>query len=312
VSITPAGGKIEPNKANIQLTHLEPYFRTEEMMKRRNFFKKNSNLGEFYLVTPYVPGGGGKAQGHVSEQWKKKTIVQVSPWFPSALRRLPIISRREEYLNPVENAIEDVVNRIVLLQHEIQKQPPVTRTLSQVLQGSVLTQVNGGISDIVKSFLTPSKQWEHASIEKLVARLQEFIEYAGQGLQIHATLVDQATESREQLMKFQAEMENGYQGLVMLINNQSEQALNGGGDVAAGMSSLTSAQVVRPQASPQVPKASPMLNVPDRSAGFTGSLRGVPAERRLTADEQMMRREAGSRDGKRDGAAAAPPAKDKK
>lgn len=66
-----------------------------------------------------------------------QTIVAVEPCFPFVLKRLQVTSRREEILNPVENAMEDIIARTTSIQVELQRQPPNSKTLQSLLQGSV-------------------------------------------------------------------------------------------------------------------------------------------------------------------------------
>lgn len=141
---------LDPTKVYLQITHLEPYFTQEFLMTHPTFFKRNTNismgfiflfffgnffLGEFFFVTPFTPSG--KAHGPINEQYKRKTILTVQPGFPSLLKRLPVVAKREEVSTPIENAIEDIVVRTLSIQEELQREKANTKALQSLLQGSV-------------------------------------------------------------------------------------------------------------------------------------------------------------------------------
>ena len=149
--------KIDYSKSYMQITHMEPFFQkissssTSSLSSSSNnarlsassssstvvpvtFFQKNSNLSHFVFETPFTLSGKAHAE-HVSDQYKRKTVLTVNGSFPHLLCRLPVASKYEIIVSPLENAIEDIEKRNRVLENEISSRTP--KTLRQVLQGSV-------------------------------------------------------------------------------------------------------------------------------------------------------------------------------
>uniref|UniRef100_A0A8C2KSE2 Dedicator of cytokinesis 6 n=1 Tax=Cyprinus carpio TaxID=7962 RepID=A0A8C2KSE2_CYPCA len=72
--------KLDPNKAYLQITYVEPFFDTYELKERITYFDKNYNLRTFMYCTPFTLDG--RAHGDLHEQYKRKTILTTSHAFP--------------------------------------------------------------------------------------------------------------------------------------------------------------------------------------------------------------------------------------
>ena len=63
--------------ANIQITHVEPYFTEEMLQERPSQFERTNNLSRFVFEAPFTREG--KQQGDVTRQCTRKTIVTSEP-----------------------------------------------------------------------------------------------------------------------------------------------------------------------------------------------------------------------------------------
>jgi hypothetical protein len=197
---------LDPAKAYLQITHLEPYFPPEELKKRRNIFRRNTDLREFVFVTPFTMSG--KAHGALHEQYKRKTILTVEHSFPFVLKRLPVVAKREEVLSPIENAIEDITNRTLQIQVELERQPPILKAIQSLLQGSVRLQVNAGSVEVARVFLGPSrKEYPAQHVQVLERRMMEFLKACEALVRLNRTLIDHNDPTQ---LAFQEEMQNGF------------------------------------------------------------------------------------------------------
>jgi len=162
--------KLDPSKAYLQITFVEPYFTEEELKTRTTMFERNSQIGTqhlflssnaryltaavdtFFYETPYTKDG--KAHGGVDVQWKRKTILKTEHYFPYVKRRQPVVSQKIIEMSPLEVSVESIGKRCEALQAAITAKEP--KSLQVVLQGSVRLQVNAGPLEIATTFLAPS------------------------------------------------------------------------------------------------------------------------------------------------------------
>jgi hypothetical protein len=68
--------------AYMQIVYVEPFFPEP----RQTFFEQNHEISYFVYETPFTKAG--KAQGAVTEQWKRKTVIHVESFsFPCIRKR---------------------------------------------------------------------------------------------------------------------------------------------------------------------------------------------------------------------------------
>uniref|UniRef100_A0A8C4QLC5 Dedicator of cytokinesis 7 n=1 Tax=Eptatretus burgeri TaxID=7764 RepID=A0A8C4QLC5_EPTBU len=132
--------KLDPNKACIQITYVEPYFDMYEMKQRVTYFDKNYNIRRFLFATPFTLDG--RAHGDLQEQYKRKTVLTTSHAFPYIKTRINVNHKQEIILTPIEVAIEDMQKKTQELAFATHQDPPDPKMLQMVLQGSVGTTVN--------------------------------------------------------------------------------------------------------------------------------------------------------------------------
>ncbi|KTG34255.1 hypothetical protein cypCar_00008038 [Cyprinus carpio] len=107
--------KLDPNKAFIQITYVEPYFDTYEMKDRITYFDKNYNLRRFVYCTPFTLDG--RAHGDLHEQFKRKTILTTSHAFPYIKTRINIIHKEEGPLEVAQVFLSEIPSDPKLYRH---------------------------------------------------------------------------------------------------------------------------------------------------------------------------------------------------
>ncbi|NWW45432.1 DOCK8 protein, partial [Pedionomus torquatus] len=167
--------KLDPNKAYIQITFVEPYFDEYEMKDRVTYFEKNFNLCRFMYTTPFTMDG--RPRGELSEQYKRNTILTTMHAFPYIKTRISVIQKEEFILTPIEVAIEDMRKKTQELTAATNQEPPDAKMLQMVLQGSVGATVNQGPLEVAQVFLAeiPADPKLYRHHNKLRLCFKEFI-----------------------------------------------------------------------------------------------------------------------------------------
>ncbi|KNC46650.1 uncharacterized protein AMSG_03087 [Thecamonas trahens ATCC 50062] len=201
---------LEPGKGYIQITSLEPYLSAREAAERKTDFATIAGVDKFIYETPFTKSG--KARGSTSQQWKRKTILRVATPFPHLLKRSRVVECTTVELSPLENGVEAIASRVAGLRTAVGKGE--LKVLLQLLQGSVLLQVNAGAIEIAEAFLGPNApkagdddELNPILLERLRVQLGLFLDACGDGLVISKSLI-----SLEQA-PLQEEMERGYGSL---------------------------------------------------------------------------------------------------
>ena len=89
--------KLNPEKAYIQITYVEPYFDNFELRDRVTVFERNFNIIRFIYATPFTPDGN--PHGELHEQYKRKTILTTSNHFPYVKTRIQVVDRKQVRTN---------------------------------------------------------------------------------------------------------------------------------------------------------------------------------------------------------------------
>ncbi|XP_030623318.1 dedicator of cytokinesis protein 8 [Chanos chanos] len=199
--------KLDPNKAYIQITYVEPYFDDYEMKDRQTNFEKNFNLRRFMYTTPFTKSG--KPRGELSEQYKRKTILTTMHAFPYVKTRINVIQKEEFDLTPIEVAIEDMQKKTRELEVATHREQPDAKMLQMVLQGSVGATVNQGPLEVAQVFLNEipadPKLFRHHN--KLRLCFKEFIMRCGEAVEKNKHLI--AADQKE----YQQELKKNYNKL---------------------------------------------------------------------------------------------------
>ncbi|XP_006863792.1 PREDICTED: dedicator of cytokinesis protein 8 isoform X1 [Chrysochloris asiatica] len=199
--------KLDPNKAYIQITFVEPYFDEYEMKDRMTYFEKNFNLRRFMYTTPFTLEG--RPRGELQEQHQRNTVLTTSHAFPYIKTRIRIIQKEEFVLTPIEVAIEDMKKKTLQLAVAINQEPPDAKMLQMVLQGSVGATVNQGPLEVAQVFLAeiPADPKLYRHHNKLRLCFKEFIMRCGEAVEKNKHLI--TAEQRE----YQQELKKNYSKL---------------------------------------------------------------------------------------------------
>ncbi|CAB3248141.1 unnamed protein product [Arctia plantaginis] len=144
---------LDPDKAYIQITYVEPYFEPHELRKRVTHYERNYNIKRFMYATPFTVGG--RAHGDIAEQCKRKTILTTAHHFPYVKTRIQVVQRTQIILSPIEVAIEDIQKKINELAAATSQEPADPKMLQMVVQGCIGTTVNQGPLELAQVFLAP-------------------------------------------------------------------------------------------------------------------------------------------------------------
>uniref|UniRef100_W5MSP2 Dedicator of cytokinesis 8 n=1 Tax=Lepisosteus oculatus TaxID=7918 RepID=W5MSP2_LEPOC len=181
--------KLNPKKAYIQITFVEPYFDEYEMKDRLTNFEKNFNLRRFMYTTPFTKSG--RPRGELNEQYKRKTILTTMHAFPYVKTRINVIQKEEFDLTPIEVAIEDMQKKTLELAVATHREQPDAKMLQMVLQGSVGATVNQGPLEVAQVFLNEipadPKLFRHHN--KLRLCFKEFIMRCGEAVEKNRHLI---------------------------------------------------------------------------------------------------------------------------
>uniref|UniRef100_A0A7N9AXY8 Dedicator of cytokinesis 8 n=1 Tax=Mastacembelus armatus TaxID=205130 RepID=A0A7N9AXY8_9TELE len=199
---TPVDKKqLNPNKAYIQITYVEPYFDDYEMKDRLTNFEKNFNLRRFMYTTPFTKSG--RPRGELQEQYKRKTILTTMHAFPYVKTRINVIQKEEFDLTPIEVAIEDMQKKTRELAVATHREQPDAKMLQMVLQGSVGATVNQGPLEVAQVFLNEipadPKLFRHHN--KLRLCFKEFIMRCGEAVEKNKHLITSDQKEYQQELK---------------------------------------------------------------------------------------------------------------
>ncbi|XP_064416958.1 dedicator of cytokinesis protein 7 isoform X2 [Latimeria chalumnae] len=204
--------KLDPDKAYIQITYVEPYFDSYEMKDRITYFDKNYNLRNFMFCTPFTLDG--RAHGDLHEQYKRKTILTTSNAFPYIKTRINVLQKEEIILIPIEVAIEDMQKKTQELAFATHQDPADAKMLQMVLQGCVGTTVNQGPLEVAQVFLAEipddPKLFRHHN--KLRLCFKDFTKRCEDALRKNKTLI--GPDQKE----YHRELERNYNRLKEALN----------------------------------------------------------------------------------------------
>lgn len=203
--------KLDPNKAYIQITYVEPYFDLYEKRNKTTYFEQNYNIKRFMYATPFTLDG--RAHGELAEQYKRKTILTTCQTFPYIKTRLTVIGREQVILLPIEAAIEDIQKKTREL--DLATSGKDTKILQMVLQGCIGTTVNQGPVEVAIVFLKelidkPEKATKHHN--KLRLCFKDFLKKGYDALHKNKSLI------KHDQKEYQRELERNYHDIKEKLN----------------------------------------------------------------------------------------------
>ncbi|XP_046985251.1 dedicator of cytokinesis protein 7 [Schistocerca americana] len=218
---------LNPEKAYIQITYVEPYFESYEMRYRVTYFDRNFNIKRFYYATPFTPRG--RAHGELHEQYKRKTILTTANHFPYIKTRIQVVDRKQIILTPIEVAIEDIQKKTMELAQSTHQEPPDPKILQMVLQGCIGTTVNQGPMEIAVVFLSELLNGQKAPNKlqnKLRLCFKDFSKKCNDALKKNRNLI--GADQRD----YQRELERNYSCFterllpLITVNNAHRTSIN--------------------------------------------------------------------------------------
>ncbi|XP_060519679.1 dedicator of cytokinesis protein 7 isoform X2 [Cylas formicarius] len=214
---------LDPEKAYIQITYVEPYFEQFELRYRQTHFDRNFNIKRFVYATPFTMTG--KAHGELKDQYKRKTILTTAVHFPYVKTRIQVVGRTQVTLTPVEVAIEDIQKKTQELAAATHQEPPDPKILQMVLQGCIGTTVNQGPLEMALTFLPANGKTLTRSQNKLRLCFRDFSKKCCDALKKNKNLIgpDQKDYQRELDRNYKRFIEK----LQPLVNGQSVTIVSG-------------------------------------------------------------------------------------
>jgi hypothetical protein len=207
----------------IELQSVQPYFGPRQKrrdgicddhsLSRSTDAEQNTNVKIFSFDSAFTDTG--RSHGPLSEQKMRRTIITTEFAFPYVRTRAHVLEDPEVIdLDPLDNAIELVRSRNDHLANIISTPEPDVNMLQLALQGSVRAAVNGGIPDIVKTFLDdPESPYPKEQLFKLPVILTQFCFLCQRGLARDDELVRTGV-----LRPFHLSLEEGFQELQDLLS----------------------------------------------------------------------------------------------
>ncbi|KAK9870395.1 hypothetical protein WA026_007964 [Henosepilachna vigintioctopunctata] len=192
---------LDPKFAYIQVTHVTPYFEKEELEERQTEFEQNHDINCFMFETPFTKDG--KARGNPEEQWKRRTILKTSYYFPYVKKRIPVCSKKFVELSPIEVAIDEMQTRVSELEEVVFTEPTDVKKLQLRLQGSVCVQVNAGPLAYASVFLDPtlSSMYSEEKVEELKDIYREFLKICYTALQINSKMITSEQQEYQDVLR---------------------------------------------------------------------------------------------------------------
>jgi len=200
--------EMAPGIHYIQVMPVEAIYERTIHNRSPTLFEKQHGVNSFYYSQPYAPEGE-KISDDVDKQYKINTICKTEHFFPFVSRRFKVISEESQVVEPIDSAIKLIKTRVESLRAELNPgQKANTKTLQELLQGSILSQVNVGPLAICKTFFSSTIGSQDSSsgtkLQILKQFIIEFVRLCAVGLKLNGYLI--TTQD-----KLQEEMEQAYQ-----------------------------------------------------------------------------------------------------
>jgi len=155
---------------------------------RRTEYERNFNCTKFYYEVPFTKEGGIQTDD-ITEQWKRKTLLETSQAFPHIFNRLTVNSKEIIELTPIQNAIESISSKLKKLQNELSLTLD-SKSLQLLLHGILLAQVNVGPIAVAKTFLTEEDRFDKKEIEILKTTFIEFVKVIAKAVHKNKGLIE--------------------------------------------------------------------------------------------------------------------------
>ncbi|KAL5265112.1 hypothetical protein ACHWQZ_G006003 [Mnemiopsis leidyi] len=160
---------IDPYRAYVQVTYVEPYFEQYEKKYRKDDFEYSYNVDRFYYSTPFTHSGS--AHGAVGEQFKRVTVLTTEFSFPYVKNRLQVVDIKERVMTPIEVATEDMTRKNEEFDEVLRTNRDGkvdVKMLQMLIQGAIGTTVNQGPLEIIETFLGENSRKPEVQDDKYI------------------------------------------------------------------------------------------------------------------------------------------------
>jgi hypothetical protein len=131
----------------------------------KHYFSHNVKVFKYEI--PFTLNGKSHSQ-RIDEQYKKKITLTVEEPFPCTFVRQEVTRKEVIILNPLQVAVDDIKERIYQMERFLSMRsisdPSILQEMMRVLQGSIMPQVNAGVAEVAKAFLTKTLNSRHGSM----------------------------------------------------------------------------------------------------------------------------------------------------
>lgn len=192
-------------------------------VRSRSEFDRNHNFNTFYYRTSFTKGST-KLSDDITEVYTRKVILVLAHAFPFVKTRQQVITTEEITLTPIEAAIENIIEQNRKLEEALYTSPPDVLHLQTVLKGGLAPEVNGGVEDVVRAFLSEDRRsnYELRYLQKLSQKCYIFVqlcklavrvhsEYAGQNYRQYDHLFSQKLQTLNHVVQSNLYLPNNHQ-----------------------------------------------------------------------------------------------------
>jgi len=150
-----------------------------------------------------VQKGGPKPKNEFKDLWVCKTYILCKESFPTNRRRVQVVDRKEVQVNPVENAVDTIIDKTKELQQKIDAVSSASphemvdlNPLSMGLNGVIDAAVSGGAALYLEAFLQEDFLKTNPHLEReqeaLKQALRDQLALLKTGLRVFGDLCDES------------------------------------------------------------------------------------------------------------------------
>ena len=158
-------------------------------------YRRNFDTGVFWLSRPFRKAKE-KSKNEFMDLWNKKIFLRTSFRFPGLQRRAEVAGTIEHFQNPLEVAVETVLQKNKDLKRQIAIAEKLdgrtaTQSFTMAINGTVDAAVNGGIANYAP-FLNGSFREDHPEIAEDIASTEEkskMLEVLNSALEDHLVIL---------------------------------------------------------------------------------------------------------------------------
>ncbi|KAJ5077729.1 dedicator of cytokinesis protein [Anaeramoeba ignava] len=189
---------LDPQKAYMQITSVEPYFTKQEVSERITIFERTTNANKFFFESAFTKSG--KKLGAMEDQYKRCTILTTEKTLPYPVKRVLVVNKNETELTPIQVWTDDIRKKKNLIHGLVSSSSKDHKKIEPLLVGTCLPTVNSGPIEICRVFLSNSKKFPENDVILLKKEFKQFLFNLNLLIQIHEQILrDDVRELHEQI-----------------------------------------------------------------------------------------------------------------